>query len=57
MKTGIVTTNTYLNHNTGQGHPENAARVSVVIENLKKIKKLKIKILFGKNLTNLMLNI
>ena len=38
MKTGIVTTNTYLNHNTGQGHPENADRVSVVIENLKKIK-------------------
>ena len=38
MKTGIVTTDTYLNHNTGQGHPENADRVSVVIENLKKIK-------------------
>ena len=38
MKTGIVTTDTYLNHNTGQGHPENADRVSIVIENLKKIK-------------------
>ena len=38
MKTGIITTDTYLNHNTGQGHPENADRVSVVIENLKKIK-------------------
>ena len=38
MKTGIVTTDTYINHNTGQGHPENADRVSVVIENLKKIK-------------------
>ena len=38
MKTGIVTTDTYINHNTGQGHPENADRVSVVIENLKKVK-------------------
>ena len=36
MKTAIITTNTYLNHNTGQGHPENADRVSVVIDNLKK---------------------
>ena len=35
MKTGIITTDTYLNHNTGQGHPERADRVSVVIENLK----------------------
>ena len=36
MKTAIITTDTYLNHNTGQGHPESADRVSVVIENLKK---------------------
>ena len=40
MKTGIITTDTYLNHETGQGHPERADRVSVVIENLKKNKKL-----------------
>ena len=53
MKTAIITTDTYLNHNTGQGHPESADRVSVVIENLKK----KIKILFGKNQKNLILNI
>jgi len=39
VKTAIITTNTYLNHNTGQGHPENADRVSVVIENLKKKEK------------------
>ena len=39
MKTAIVTTDTYLNHNTGQGHPENADRVSVVIDNLKKKNK------------------
>ena len=40
MKTGIITTDSYLNHETGQGHPERADRVSVVIENLKKNKKL-----------------
>ena len=38
MKTGIITTDTYLNHNTGLGHPENADRVSVVVKNLKKNK-------------------
>ena len=38
MKTGIITTNTYLNHNTGLGHPERADRVTVVIDHLKKIK-------------------
>ena len=37
MKTGIITTNTYLNHNTGPGHPERADRVTVVIESLKKL--------------------
>ena len=38
MKTGIVTTDTYLNHDTGQGHPERADRVTVVIDHLKKVK-------------------
>ena len=38
MKTGILTTDTYLDHNTGQGHPERADRVSVIVENLKKLK-------------------
>ena len=38
MKTGIVTTNTYLNHDTGQGHPERADRVTAVIDHLKKVK-------------------
>ena len=33
MKTGIITTDSYLNHETGQGHPERADRVSVIIEN------------------------
>ncbi len=36
MKTGLITSNTYKNHNTGDGHPEQMARVSVIIENLKK---------------------
>ena len=40
MKTGIITTDTYLNHDTGQGHPERADRVTVVIDHLKKIKSL-----------------
>ena len=40
MKTGIITTDSYINHETGQGHPERADRVSVVIENLKKKKDL-----------------
>ena len=38
MKTGIITTDTYLGHNTGRGHPENADRVTVIIEHLKKLK-------------------
>ena len=38
MKTAIITTDTYLNHDTGQGHPERADRVSVIIENLRKFK-------------------
>ena len=40
MKTAIVTSKTSSNHNTGLGHPENAERVDVVINNLKKNKKL-----------------
>ena len=40
MKTGIITTDSYLNHETGQGHPERSDRVSVVIENLKNNKKI-----------------
>jgi len=38
MRTGIITTDTYLNHDTGQGHPERADRVTVIIEHLKKLK-------------------
>ena len=38
MKTGIITTDTYLNHDTGQGHPERADRVTVIIDHLKKLK-------------------
>ena len=38
MKTAIITTNTYLDHNTGHGHPERPDRVTAVIEHLKKVK-------------------
>jgi acetoin utilization deacetylase AcuC-like enzyme len=37
VKTGLVTSDTYQNHNTGDGHPEKIARVSVIIDNFKKI--------------------
>jgi acetoin utilization deacetylase AcuC-like enzyme len=37
MKTGLITSDTYQNHNTGDGHPEKIDRVSVVIDNLKKL--------------------
>ena len=37
MKTGIITTDTYLNHDTGKGHPERADRVTVVFDHLKKL--------------------
>jgi acetoin utilization deacetylase AcuC-like enzyme len=37
VKTGLVTSNTYQNHNTGEGHPEKIDRVTAVIDNFKKI--------------------
>ena len=37
MKTGLVTSDTYQNHNTGEGHPEKIDRVTVVIDNFKKL--------------------
>jgi len=37
MKTGIITTDTYLNHDTGNNHPERADRVTVIIDHLKKL--------------------
>ncbi len=39
MKTAIITTDTFVNHSTGLGHPERADRVSVIVDNLKKFKK------------------
>ena len=39
MKTAIITTDTFLKHDTGLGHPERADRVSVIIKNLKKFEK------------------
>ena len=40
MKTGLVTSDTFQNHDTGPGHPEQIARVSVINENFKKLKIL-----------------
>jgi len=37
VKTGLITSDTYKNHNTGEGHPEKIDRVSIIIENFKKI--------------------
>ena len=36
MKTGLITSDTYREHNTGPGHPEQIARVTSIIDNLKK---------------------
>ena len=33
MKTGLITSDTYQNHNTGEGHPEKIDRVTAVIKN------------------------
>ena len=30
MKTGLITSDTYQNHNTGDGHPEKIDRVTVL---------------------------
>jgi len=37
VKTGLITSETFKNHDTGPGHPEQIARVSVIIENFKKL--------------------
>ena len=37
MKTGLITTDTYKNHNTGNGHPEKIDRVTAIIDNFKKV--------------------
>jgi len=37
VKTGLITSDTYQNHDTGAGHPEKIDRVSTIIENFKKI--------------------
>ena len=36
MKTGLITSDTCQNHDTGPGHPEQIARVSVIVDNFKK---------------------
>jgi len=36
VKTGLIYSNSYQNHDTGPGHPEQIARVSVIIEKLRR---------------------
>ena len=42
MKTGLITSDTYLNHNTGDGHPEKIDRVTAIIDNFKKLDNKKL---------------
>ncbi|MDC1159856.1 histone deacetylase family protein [Candidatus Pelagibacter sp.] len=42
MKTGLITSNTYQNHNTGDGHPEKIDRVTAIIDNFRKLDKKKL---------------
>jgi len=37
VKTGLITSNSYQNHNTGAGHPEKIDRVTVIINNFNKL--------------------
>ena len=37
MKTGLITSDTYQNHNTGDGHPEKIDRVTAIIDNFKRL--------------------
>jgi len=37
VKTGLITSNSYQNHNTGSGHPEKIDRVTVIINNFNKL--------------------
>ena len=37
MKTGLITSDTYQNHDTGDGHPEKIDRVTAVIDNFKRL--------------------
>jgi len=37
VKTGLITSDTYQNHNTGEGHPEKIDRVTAVIDNFKRL--------------------
>ena len=37
MKTGLITSDTYQNNNTGEGHPEKIDRVTAVIDNFKRL--------------------
>ena len=57
MKTGLITSDTYQNHYTGDGHPEKIDRVTAVIDNFKKQdKSQKDKTLFKKIIDKIKIN-
>jgi len=37
VKTGLITSDTYQNHNTGEGHPEQINRVLIILDNFKRL--------------------
>ena len=51
MKTGFISSKSSLDHDTGDGHPENKYRIQSILERLKKKKFL---ISNGKNQVHLM---
>ena len=42
MKTGIIYSKKSLNHDTGDGHPENKFRIQSILERLKKVDNSKL---------------
>ena len=42
MKTCLITSDTYQNHDTGDGHPEKIDRVTAIIDNFKKLNNNKL---------------
>ena len=47
MKTGLITSETFKNHDTGPGHPEQIARISTINESFKKLNNQNLKVLLN----------
>jgi len=57
MKTGLITSDTYQNHNTGDGHPEKIDRVTVIIDNFKKLNLIMVQKIFNQQILKLLRSI